>query len=687
MTLPKPSRLACIACSQFFIAVLSSHGIQAQPGTEPKRVEGICTDKFTEFAPTISADGKTMILESNRNSTREGERWELFESIKNPDGSWSEAMPLTAINEKCHFLAGPSLSYDGNTIFFTAFIEGVSTSEDIFYSERLDKTHWGEPVNIGSPINTDDYEGFPSISADDNSLYFIRISYENGKDKVDRKSNENCFEIYVSHKKPDGKWGVAKKLPDTINTGCVRDPRIMADNHTLIFSAITSTGKGKYDLYQSRRNTDSTWTAPVPLDFINSEENDQSPTISAEGNVIFFCRKNDIYSMPIPEEYRQMINVTLVGYVRSASGGEPLPAMISILNSDTKEKIYLNNNPHDGRYSLVLSAGTPWRVEFMNPTHVKATMDFDLRSQDAYKEIDVDINLKSTYNVKILTFDKETNKPITAFVQLSDQRSGPIWKDSLRNGRIDSMLALRTIDRYNFITTANNYGEVNQSMTFNPEIFTPDTTLTFRLIHNKVTVATDFTDVTTNSRVRIQVEFNNTEQDEVLIVESDKSVLLRKGERYQVITTSDKGYFFSTSTIVAGEGELGPDGVYRHHVLLTPIREGASLILNNITFESNSAELRKSSFSELNRVIELMHQNSSLVIEIAAHTDDIGTDDYNLKLSQRRAKSVATYLKAKGIVNKRFEAKGFGKSKPLTHNENEEGRSMNRRVELIILRL
>jgi len=266
---------------------------QAQQ-TDRKRVEGISTDIFTEFAPTISADGNTMILESNRNETKTAERWELFESKKKADGTWSDPLSITAINDKCNFVAGPTLSYDGNSIYFTAVIDGVNESEDIFYSERLSDTEWSEPVSLGTPVNTDDYEGFPSISADGKSLYFIRINYDN---PVDRKSKETCFEIYVSRKQTDGKWSETEKLPEQINTGCVRDPRIMADNHTLIFSAITPTGKGFYDLYQSRKNPDGTWVDARPLDFINSTENDQSPTISAAGDVIFFMSNNDIYAI------------------------------------------------------------------------------------------------------------------------------------------------------------------------------------------------------------------------------------------------------------------------------------------------------------------------------------------------------------------------------------------------------
>jgi hypothetical protein len=260
---------------------------------ERVKVQGISSDKFTEFAPTISADGKTMIFESNKNKPNSmEEHWELFESRMDESGKWSTPFPLKAINDKCNFLAGPSLSYDGNLIYFTAFIEGATTSEDIFYSKRLDEKNWSEPISIGAPINTDEYEGFPSISADGSSLYFVRQNKEN---EYDKKNKENCFTIFVSKKNQDGSWAEPKALPTTINTGCERDPKIMADNHTLIFSSIRPNTIGKFDLFQTRLQPDNSWTEPVPLTFINSPENDLSPCIAAAGDVMFFYSNNDIY--------------------------------------------------------------------------------------------------------------------------------------------------------------------------------------------------------------------------------------------------------------------------------------------------------------------------------------------------------------------------------------------------------
>ena len=276
------SRYFFLVASQI---ILFTTSIRAQESNDRRVVPVISTSKNTEFAPTISADGRMMVFESDVNKEK---GWQLFESHLGNGGVWSTPESMESINDKCSFLAGPSLSYDGNTLYFTAFIEHVTQSEDIYYSERLDGK-WTEPKSIGAPINTDvEYEGFPSISADGNSLYFIRVSTENFFDKG---SKENCFVIFVSHRQQDGSWGKPEALPAFINRGCERDPKIMADNRTLIFSTIREGGKGKYDLYQTRKQMDNTWSEPVPLDFINSPESDLSPCISASGDTMFFIPK------------------------------------------------------------------------------------------------------------------------------------------------------------------------------------------------------------------------------------------------------------------------------------------------------------------------------------------------------------------------------------------------------------
>lgn len=118
---------------------------------------------------------------------------------------------------------------------------------------------------------------------------------------------------------------------------------------------------------------------------------------------------------------------------------------------------------------------------------------------------------------------------------------------------------------------------------------------------------------------------------------------------------------------------------------LTPIKKGVGIRLNNIFFETDKAELQKISFTELDRLVELLENNPAWNVEIGGHTDDVGSDSYNQNLSDKRAAAVKEYLISKGISERRLSSKGYGESKPVAKNDSDEGRAENRRVEFTIL--
>lgn len=110
-------------------------------------------------------------------------------------------------------------------------------------------------------------------------------------------------------------------------------------------------------------------------------------------------------------------------------------------------------------------------------------------------------------------------------------------------------------------------------------------------------------------------------------------------------------------------------------------------MLRNIFFDYNKATLRPESKVELERVYDFLKQNPNVKIEISGHTDDIGSQDYNQKLSEARAKSVVDYLIQLGISPDRLSFKGYGKLQPMVPNDSEENRQLNRRVEFKILEM
>ena len=119
---------------------------------------------------------------------------------------------------------------------------------------------------------------------------------------------------------------------------------------------------------------------------------------------------------------------------------------------------------------------------------------------------------------------------------------------------------------------------------------------------------------------------------------------------------------------------------------LIPLEKGKKILLKNIYFEFDKAELMPRSYVELNKLLTIMKGNPTLCIEIAGHTDSDGSDDYNKNLSQKRAEAVMTFLKAQGVSAKRLQAKGKGEAHPIASNDSDEGKAENRRVEFEVLK-
>lgn len=107
------------------------------------------------------------------------------------------------------------------------------------------------------------------------------------------------------------------------------------------------------------------------------------------------------------------------------------------------------------------------------------------------------------------------------------------------------------------------------------------------------------------------------------------------------------------------------------------------VLLYGILFDYDKASLQKESLEQLEHVVTLLHDNPDLALEVQGHTDDQGSDDYNLELSQRRAETVRSFLLLFGVEESRLTAKGYGESKPVAPNDSDENRAKNRRVELV----
>jgi OmpA-OmpF porin, OOP family len=152
--------------------------------------------------------------------------------------------------------------------------------------------------------------------------------------------------------------------------------------------------------------------------------------------------------------------------------------------------------------------------------------------------------------------------------------------------------------------------------------------------------------------------------------------------RYQ-ITAQAKGYTSKTIILDPKEIDANGNGIVKE-IRLT--RSGDAVRLNHLIFRQGQATIEPVSFGELDEIAAMMMENPKMEIQLEGHTDNVGSSEANLKLSQQRVDAVKAYLVKKGVKKSRVNTKAFGGSKPLQNEMTPEARALNRRVEMRILK-
>jgi outer membrane protein OmpA-like peptidoglycan-associated protein len=159
-------------------------------------------------------------------------------------------------------------------------------------------------------------------------------------------------------------------------------------------------------------------------------------------------------------------------------------------------------------------------------------------------------------------------------------------------------------------------------------------------------------------------------------------VTLPIGKDYMCNVSKDGYLFYSENFSLIDYTDKEP---FLLDIQLNKIKEGVSIVLKNIFFETAKATLKDESKTELNKLVELLTKNPTIKIEIGGHTDNVGVDAENLKLSDARAVAVKNYLTANGISADRLSTKGYGETQPIADNNTEVGRAKNRRTEFKVI--
>ena len=155
------------------------------------------------------------------------------------------------------------------------------------------------------------------------------------------------------------------------------------------------------------------------------------------------------------------------------------------------------------------------------------------------------------------------------------------------------------------------------------------------------------------------------------------------GKEY-VFNVNRKGYLFFSENYRLLKGTV--DSVFTADIPLQQIEAGAAIVLKNIFFDTKETELNPASITELDKVIQLLNDNPKLRILITGHTDNVGSQQDNLVLSNGRAQAVINYILAsRQVAKERLQSKGFGATQPIAGNTTEAGKALNRRTELSVV--
>ena len=160
-------------------------------------------------------------------------------------------------------------------------------------------------------------------------------------------------------------------------------------------------------------------------------------------------------------------------------------------------------------------------------------------------------------------------------------------------------------------------------------------------------------------------------------------VCLPSGFRYGLNVTAD-GYMIYSENFDFEEGYTTTEP-YRKTIGLNKVRKGEYMRMYNVFYNTDSWELLEESMPELEKLLEFLTINQTVVVEIGGHTDADGTDEHNDLLSERRANSVKEYLVKRGIKADRLFTHGYGEGSPVSDNDTPAGKKLNRRTEITIL--
>jgi len=658
--------------------------------------------EYEEFDPVMSGDGtKLFFVRANHPDNRFGNHsQDIWYSQLGPDGKWKQAERLpNEVNLTRYNAVFWSNESGDELIIKGSFDDKGSWKKRGLSSVSYKNGSWTLPV----PIKI---KGFDNIN--DGAVSSIGIS-ESGTMMVlaftsvldSRKSN-----IYISVKLKNS-FSRPIKIKDLSSKFDDQAPFLNADHNKIYFSSNRSSGADNYNIYVSERQSPEDWTkwsAPTEVSYgINSSGYQSYFRLINEGKAALFVSdqntigNSDIFMVTFEESKPK--EITLNALIKDIRTNKPLTTISFDLNVDGAATDFTLKSPDSAIFEFQVTEKDSIEVTASVPGYSIIPRIFNL-DQAGNNVYDIELIATKTKETPVLPsmlginisgklIDRQSRAPI-------EQGANPIFRindeyvDStvynpfdgayrLYKEANDSTLVLSVVADgylpYTQVLKANPFLQINHNIELKKRV--RGVVVSGLIVNSK-------TQQPIEDMTGIKIAVNGKMAQNVSFINEEKSfqLYLNKDSVYTVTAQLNR-YFGTTENIDLRNFSMDR---MQKNLYLTPVEAGQTVKLNNIFFATGSSELLKESIPELNRVADFLRENPSVVVEIAGHTDNVGSDAYNQKLSEERAKSVARYIILKGFSRDRIEFKGYGEAQPVTTNATPQGREQNRRVEFKVLR-
>ncbi len=470
--------------------------------------------------------------------------------------------------------------------------------------------------NLGPAVNSRYEELAPVISPDGRTLYFIVDGSPHGKGKQD---------IYYSVKGDDGKWQPAENIGPPLNMeGHDGILSISPDGTSALLGGIYRPDGSKLDGHSIARYKGGRWRDPEPVEIADyyNENLLTSAFMSTSGKYLFLA-------------------------LERKEGYGDLDLYICFQNADGSWSAPLNLGADVNTKG---TDGTPFLATDEKTLYFSSNGRIGLGSQDMYKTERLD----------------ETWTKWSRPENLGKQVNSAGWD------------AYYTIPAQGDIAYFVSSGEGSIGMSDIWKITLPQKARPGAVVTvSGIVMAPDSTPLGADiswERLSTGEEMGMAHSKDVT---GEYMIVLPVGEAYGYVAEKDN-YLPASENLDLTKAEAYAE--IDHDIILNPIKRGAQTVLRNIFFDFDKATLRQESVGELTRVKELLDDNPNLIVEIAGHTDSVGTAAYNNKLSTERAQAVADWLISNGVGSARLKVMGYGESQPIADNATEEDMQKNRRV-------